>query len=595
MAPFHFPRSLVATLILLSQSSLAQSDTSNYKVWSSVIFQRIGERTPDVLGFIPTTLTSLGAQQAHNAGSFFRERYVPSAPSVIGTARAAIDGLNANTPSPQEVYALALDTQSSVATAQAFLQGLYPPFTLNESVAAVLDPTSVLANGSYIESPLGGYQYIQLHTSGALDPEFPYLAGSLNCPAYDYNQVNYLMSAAYASTDNSSSSVYDAIDDTLLASVMSNSQADYINAYAIYDYVNYYANHNASFKAQINDSTLNALRWLADEQQYAMLGNLNAYNNLTSSSVLPDGKAGSIATLGGNLLLAKMLDQLQTSVQWEGEYYKLSLLFADFPSLVSMFALLGLPDLNSNFAGLPSFASSAVFEVFSTSDNATYPSEDDLWVRFYFRNGTDSEDAYQSYPIFRHGPSETDMRWSDFQTSMNGVLIGSIGDWCTQCEAVTSVFCAAWGNSTTSSGSTSSSSSSTNRGRSHSMSPAVAGVIGAIVALVIAGLIFGLLALIGGFRVHRNNKYDTKKDLGGFKGSQKLASDRDLTLPKGGAVVGATVERDAMGGTGHERIGSWELKKADMGSGGMERVRPSFEDDDRVNPFRDPVKADERV
>ena len=131
------------------------------------------------------------------------------------------------------------------------------------------------------------------------------------------------------------------------------------------------------------------------------------------------------------------------------------------------------------------------------------------------------------------------------------------------------------------------------------MKPAIAGVIGAVVTLAVAGLLFAALMLIGGVRFHRVEKH--KSDLGGFKGSQKLASDRDLTIPKGGAVVGASIERSPdspISPVGHERVGSWELKGEPQY---LERPNiaqstrdPSF-DHERVDPFRDPVRADERV
>lgn len=129
-----------------------------YTVWSSVIFSRTGDRTPLVLGDIPTTLTTLGAQQAYSAGQFFRERYIASVPNLFNSTnstdatfdKAPLWGLSAQSVDGQQLYALALDTQASVASAQAFLQGFYPPYTISENAAETLDPTSVLANGSYV-------------------------------------------------------------------------------------------------------------------------------------------------------------------------------------------------------------------------------------------------------------------------------------------------------------------------------------------------------------------------------------------------------------------------------------------------------------
>jgi hypothetical protein len=107
--------------------------------------------------------------------------------------------------------------------------------------------------------------------------------------------------------------------------------------------------------------------------------------------------------------------------------------------------------------------------------------------------------------------------------------------------------------------------------------------------------------LFAGIRLQRVKSH--KSELGGFKGSQKLASDKDLTLPKGGAVVGATVETPGSPVTGgHERVGSWELKQPDLPNIAAPHPaarRPSFEEDDvgdiGASPFRAPVKPDERV
>ena len=134
--------------ILFAAYSYAQDDT--YTVLSSVVFIRSGERTPTNLGFVPSVLTSLGAQQAYSAGSFFRDRYVYTATPASNANKAPIRRLSANSYDPRQIYILAQDTHSTAATAQAFMQGFYPPYVLNESMAGMVDPSSVLANESYV-------------------------------------------------------------------------------------------------------------------------------------------------------------------------------------------------------------------------------------------------------------------------------------------------------------------------------------------------------------------------------------------------------------------------------------------------------------
>lgn len=466
---------------------------------------------------------------------------------------------------------------------------------------------------------MDGYQYAQIRTASELDPEFVYVGGSLECPAFQIAALDYTASSDFTETQQLSQSFYESVGGSALSDMLTESQRDFVNAYAIYDYLNFEATHNATAAAALtgqpsdgdnsNTTDLDQLRFLADAQQYAILGNLSARNNFTSpSSGLPSTDQGSISTIAGNMLIAKVLTQLQLAIQTRGRYYKMSLLVGDFQPLLSLFAVTGLSDLNTQrFRSIPDFASMAVFELFTMSSSSTFPtSTDDLWVRFYFRNGTEQPKdgpALQSYPLFNHGPSETDMRWSDFQADASAIAMSSVGDWCEACGAAT-VFCPAFNQSLFSAAAASEDKSSSSRDH---LSPGVAGVLGAVIALITAGLIFGLAMLLGGVRLYR--KY--KAHAGGFQGNAKMPPDRDVEVSGGGAgdKVGAmVVGREAppegdVGGSvvgGHERVGSWELKE----SGGGVRADPnrsrfSFEDDEdyqrAVDPFADPVKPNERI
>lgn len=154
-----FARTAVLLAALnLAPTALAQVADKQYTVWSSVVFTRTGERTPEVLGYIPTTLTSVGADQAVSAGLFFRNRYILSQyRNVTGGTSGLVEqggpihGLATNFYSPIQLFATSLEQQYNLATAQAFLQGLYPPVSPNTTVGdTFLDPTSILANGTYV-------------------------------------------------------------------------------------------------------------------------------------------------------------------------------------------------------------------------------------------------------------------------------------------------------------------------------------------------------------------------------------------------------------------------------------------------------------
>ncbi|RMY74195.1 hypothetical protein D0863_03376 [Hortaea werneckii] len=614
-----FCRTWAAATVLILRTVAADE----YTAWASVVFSRGGERTPEVLGHLPTVLTSLGAQQMYQSGSFFRNRYITSSLDLMSSDDddTTLQDLSPDSIDPLQLYVAALDDQWTLASAQAFMQGLYPPYTLNDSIAESLESSQMIANGSYIDYPLDGYQYPRIHAFSSADVEFPYLGGSLSCPAFNKQALDYRDSKDFRETQAESKSMYEAIGEPLLSDTLIEGAWDYYNAYAIYDYINYRNTHNRSTATLLeepqynggasNSSSMDRLRWYADQQQYAQLGNLDAANAFAADTPSwPGDVSGSISTIAGNMLAAKLLGQLQLAIQFRAQMYKLSILFGDFEPLLSFFALNKLPERNVNFYGLPDFGSTAVLELFSWTNNtargASFPtSTDDLYVRFWFRNGTQDSNEYDNrvfrqYGLFNRGPSQMDMSWAEFERGMYRILLPSMGDWCLQCGAA-NVFCSAWNSSLSVASTATTTTTTSSSGSSSRLAPAVAGVIGAVVALVVAGLIFTAVMLLGGVRLRRVEK-SPKSDLGGFKGSQKLASDRDLTVPKGGAI-GATVERSNVSPTcpmGHERVGSWEMKQADaaqrMDAEAMQTSRrSSMEDDERVNPFRDPVRADERV
>ena len=624
-------------LAALSITPALAQDTARYTVWASVIFSRTGERTPEVLGSSPITLTSVGALEQQANGQFFRQRYLESSTNFStdnGIGPAPLRGMSPELPDVQKLYVQALDEQCHVASAQAFLQGLYPPvsFAGNSSqLQEVVDPTSRLGNGSYVSSgiteasramvltrldgqalgPLDGYRYGQIHTSGMYDPEFVYVGGSLECPAFVFAVENYIGSAEFAVKSAATSAIYEKIGPAFLGGVLLPDRWGFINAYAIYDYLSYQNEHNSTAQElfasdEYKDpdtglSYLETLHTLSNDQQYAWFGNKYAKNDITGEN-FEGGVEGSISTIAGNTLASKLLGQLQTAIAYEGAWYQLSLLFGDYEPMLSLFSLVDLPPLDSNFYGMPDYGSTVTFELFSYADSSdvTFPSEEDLWVRFWFRNGSDPSASFQSYPLFNWGPDASDMHWLDFQTAMLNIAVTDVGEWCQQCGASyigsDRIFCSFWNASDSIDGGASLIAAAAS-GHHHGVSPAVAGAIGAIVTLVVAGLLFGLLMLIAGVRLHRVQS--RKSEMGGFKGSQKLASDQDLTLPKGGAIVGATIETPASPVVGgHERVGSWELKQNDLPNIAASHPtarRPSFEEDDiGSSPFR-PVKPDERV
>lgn len=119
------------------------------------------------------------------------------------------------------------------------------------------------------------------------------------------------------------------------------------------------------------------------------------------------------------------------------------------------------------------------------------------------------------------------------------------------------------------------------------MSPALGGLIGAMVTLAVALLAIGVLNWFGFVTFSRRSKPGVRSGSpGGFRGSDKRAGDADVTVTDRGVQ--------------HERVGSWELRDgpgespiepAEIGTTNLSRL-----DDDEISLTGvQPVKIHETV
>ena len=165
--------------------------------------------------------------------------------------------------------------------------------------------------------------------------------------------------------------------------------------------------------------------------------------------------------------------------------------FGAYASFSAFFGLAHLQDVDVDFTGVTDYASSMVFEMYTTSDSDGFPSEDDIFVRFLYRNGTATDDTPPiAYPLF--GTGDIDLKWNDFVNHMNDFAIGDTESWCHACGNTTGI-CEAYA-----SGTSSTSESGSCEGAGNGLSPAVNGVIGAMVTLaVVLGLEALVMAVLG--------------------------------------------------------------------------------------------------
>lgn len=141
---------------LLCSHATTQSTILNEQVLSSFIYTVYGDRTPLILPQEPT-LTPLGARQLYNVGQTFRNRYIGSNGS--DTSGTAILGISPYILDNKAISILTTSDQHLVASASAFMQGLYPPLELSTGNTFATD-ISGLANGSTVTAPLSNYRML---------------------------------------------------------------------------------------------------------------------------------------------------------------------------------------------------------------------------------------------------------------------------------------------------------------------------------------------------------------------------------------------------------------------------------------------------
>ncbi|KAF2198888.1 phosphoglycerate mutase-like protein [Delitschia confertaspora ATCC 74209] len=534
-------------------------EAADETVHGAVVFMRTGDRIPDLhKEGTSQTLSALGAQQIYQMGQNFRGRYINGLGS-IGLGQSQISTLSQDVLDNNQVFVMTRQEPYLIASAQAFMQGFYPPTNVSTG--------KVLANGTAIDLPFEGYQYPEIRVAGQYDPYSIYMAGSQQCPEAQRHSLEYYETQHSQDAFKSSMPLYNSLDPKWFQGVTNQSLINYYQAYEVYDYLYYQHTHNTTVFEQFNNDSVyrdiyTQLAQLANQEQYYRWGNTSASSHSSNLQSMP-GKTLAALVLGQlQRIVAKQYDGTRNSNQ---EAYPVSFLFGDHEPFVSLFSLFGLDDVNEKFAAIPPYASSMIFELFS-ADSTTFPDDPaNLFVRFQFQNGTDYKGDPQSYPIFGRSPNHADMPWPDFGQFMSSTMVNSMSEWCGACSSP-ALFC--WGvdeNSTVVM-------VDGRESKKWKVSPVVAGAIGAVVTLAVAALLFALAILVGGVRFHRERRRKNS-ELGGFKGSAKLASDMDLSVPKSPAgtaegMVG--LGRDMERKKPKSRVESWELRQKEGigGSGG---------------------------
>ena len=128
---------LVAALFLLSMTSLSKAQSNMVPItWSSIVYTYYGEITPTMINVTSPVLTPLGASQLYNSGSVIRDRYLNSTSTQL-TLGLPVNGLSDQYIVNNQLQVWSTGDEYIVGSAQAFMQGLYPPVTGVQGVDSV--------------------------------------------------------------------------------------------------------------------------------------------------------------------------------------------------------------------------------------------------------------------------------------------------------------------------------------------------------------------------------------------------------------------------------------------------------------------------
>ena len=382
-----------------------------------VVFSRHGDRTTKHYG--NQTLTSLGARQCFQVGGDYRARY------LAADSPHRIRGISEFEYVPAQVWASAPDQGILLDTATSFLQGLYPPLGDTQPAAAA----EKLANSTSVTGPLSGYQYVTLHGVVNDSPETIWIKGDDGCPALDDASATFKASPEYKARVAATRDFYRALYPLVPSFYASADNLSYAKAYDIFDVINVENIHNAaSLARKVTADQLLQLRTLADSAEFG----LNFNNSQPARSIHASTLAGSVLNHLNQTAVAATTPNAKAAPLF-------TLLAGSYDTLLAFFGLTNLTAASSDFFGLPDYASTMSFELFSAADDDASPAADDLRVRYLFRNGTAG--TLRAFPLF--GSGKADLPWAEFVELMGQRAITSTEAWCGVCNSDAD-FCAAY-------------------------------------------------------------------------------------------------------------------------------------------------------
>ncbi|KAG9315507.1 phosphoglycerate mutase-like protein [Chiua virens] len=329
-------------------------------------------------------LTPYGASQEYDLGSYLRETYLNSASSSyiqgIATDVADVDQLF--------IRADAGGGDVTLDSAYALLQGLYPPTTESQIT---------LANGTTVEAPLGGYQYIPVESL-----EFwqaPSLTSWMDCFYFQDHLARLNTGTVFENLTAQAAPFLQAVQPYL-----NGVNGSFLNI--IYDYLNVQYTHNATFYNSFPETLLQQARYFAD---------------LHEQNVFTDSVNNGIGQIAIRTLWPEIFWSLG-NMTLPNNTVKLALTEVDYKPFISLFSVTDATLTNPEISGIADYASAVAFEL-------SLSSAGDYIVALKFKNGTNDAELK---PLQMFG--QNNLTLPQLIQQLDSTTINSTNNWCFSCN-----------------------------------------------------------------------------------------------------------------------------------------------------------------
>lgn len=400
--------SLLASSVLADDIT-AQSLGDKYQCVGTFIFGRHNDRVAKPA----TVLTGLGAERQVVSGNFYRERYFGlTADGNKTSSDFVIDGLNKDGVFIYgETYSQCPASTVLEYSQLSFLQGLYPPTSaVSDNKTLSEEEDSSLSNGTQVDGPFNGYQYVFMDVQQETSDNYFYIEGDSNCPTSDDAAAKWNQTDEYKELYNSTYDFYQSLSSILPEKKFPKKKLSFKNAMSIFDYLNVNYIHNSDLAKKYNETLLRKVALLADKAQWGI-----SYNSTEDASSL---------TIGGQSILGAVYNYLNTT-KVEGSPY-INYFIGSYDIMYQLAGLLQLNKVSDNFTGMPDYGSTYVWDLLKDSNGGYH-------VMFSFKNGTDDDAVLKSYPMF--GNESNVMDWDDFESAITLVSITDLSTWCNSCNS----------------------------------------------------------------------------------------------------------------------------------------------------------------